>query len=214
MKKAISIVLSLVILLSLTSCTHIKTIELGVFGFTNRNINKYESLVTEIGDASEYMPALDTLDGYTDISFSHQHSIIFIFEADSIALFVEYPDDIYEDKKTQVLDSYEFLEATIISEDGKNYQSAPATFEYGEYDFRTTALPDSLNSMVYMTKSFAFIGINDDKNRIAFCYFYDIDLDTMGSTEQSEQEMITEFIDDYFDWNDLPQTKNPFKKAV
>ena len=209
-KKIALLLMILTIPLCMTSCKKYDIENIGTISIIDDEIENYPDVIAEVEYASDFLPALSDLSDYTNIRYSYRkryYSLLFflpMFVSEDVTLFVEYPDDIYEDKKTQVLDSYEFLEATIISEDGKNYQSAPATFEYGEYDFRTTALPDSLNSMVYMTKSFAFIGVNDDKNRIAFCYFYDIDLDTMGSTEQSEQEMITEFIDDYFDWNDLP----------
>ncbi len=205
MKKTVAILVTLVMLLSLTSCGNVKMPEPGMLAFTNRDMNKYNETLTEIENASEYMPTLDELDGYSDISFSYQHTVMFIYESHSIALFAEYPDSKYEDKKTQVLDSYEFLEKTILSENGETYQSAPAKFDYDEYTFRTVASSsDGINSPFYMCKSFAFIGFNDNKNRIAFCYFYDFDLDTMGSIEQTEQEMITEFINDFFDWNDLP----------
>jgi hypothetical protein len=110
----------------------------------------------------------------------------------------------YEEKKNEVLASYDFLEATKISKDGECYQSAPAKFEYGGYDFCTYA---NLTVGYYTDcacKSFGFIGTDDDKNRIAYCYFYDFDLDTFGSVNRSEQEMITDFINDFFDWNDLP----------
>jgi hypothetical protein len=62
----------------------------------------------------------------------------------------------------------------------------------------------SVALLVFSESIIGFIGTDDDKNRIAYCYFYDFDLDTFGSVNRSEQEMITDFINDFFDWNDLP----------
>jgi hypothetical protein len=204
MKKAFSIILCLVLLFSLTSCGSIKRIEPFVWGFSNHNIDNYEKNRAKIEYTSDYMPDLNELDGYNAISYSYQYTNLVFFDSNSIALFVEYPKDLYEEKKNEVLASYDFLEATKISKDGECYQSAPAKFEYGGYDFCTYA---NLTVGYYTDcayKSFGFIGTDDDKNRIAYCYFYDFDLDTFGSVNRSEQEMITDFINDFFDWNDLP----------
>ena len=208
MKKAFSILLCLVLLFSLSSCGRIKRIEMFTWGFSNRNIDNYEKNRAKIKYASDYMPALNGLDGYSAISYSYQYTEMMLFSSKSIALFVEYPGVLYEEKKNEVLESYEFLDETKISTDGE-YQSAPAKFEYGGYNFYTYANLTITNILVgdytdCACKSFGFIGTDEDKNRIAYCYFYNIDLDTFGSVNISEQEMITDFINDFFDWNDLP----------
>ncbi len=206
MRKVLAVFLCLIMLFALTSCGKVKRIEPFVWGFSNDNIDNYEKNRTEIEYASDYLPSLDELNGYTAISYSYQHTQMVFFDIYSVALFVEYPADIYEEKKLEVLSSYAFLEETKISKDGESYQSAPARFEYGEYAFQTSV---NSNVGIYTNsscKSFAFIGVNDDKNRIAYCYTYDFDLDTFGSIEryESEQDMIKQYIDNFYDWNDLP----------
>ena len=206
MKKLLSIFLCLIMLFALTSCGKVKKVEPFVWGFSNYNINNYEGKREKIEYASDYLPSLDKLSGYTDISYSYQYTQMIFFDVHSLVIFVEYPADIYEAKKIEALSSYDFLEATIISKDGKSYQSAPARFEYGEYAFQTSVNPNVGYYTDASCKSFAFIGINDAKNRIAYCYTYDFDLDTFGSIEryESEQDMITRYIDNFYDWNDLP----------
>ena len=107
----------------------------------------------------------------------------------------------YELKEAEVLSSYEFLTETKYTSDGLSYQSPPAEFEYKGYKFSTAI--DPADPMGSYCKSFALIGVNDTNCSIAYCYFYDLDLDTFGSTEIPEQQMITEFIDKYFYWNDI-----------
>ena len=48
------------------------------------------------------------------------------------------------------------------------------------------------------------LGYNDDKNTIAYLYFYDIDLDYLyhEGSRKTKEEKIYEFIDDSFIWYD------------
>ena len=97
MKKAFSIILCLVLLFSLASCGSIKRIEPFVWGFSNHNIDNYEKNRAKIEYASDYMPDLNELDGYNAISYSYQYTYLVFFDSSSIALFVEYPKDLYEE---------------------------------------------------------------------------------------------------------------------
>ena len=135
--------LILFLLLFLTSCSSVKRIEPFVWGFSNCNIDKYEKNRAKIEYASEFMPHLDDITDYEDISCSYQHTTMILFESNSIALFVEYPSELYEEKKAQALSSYEFLEETVIS--GDVYCTPPAQFEYNGYDFKPQLNRMSLN---------------------------------------------------------------------
>ena len=205
MKKLISIMLCLVMLLSLTACTKLKFVDITAWGVTNDSVDKYEEKRAEIKYAADFMPSVDDLEGYSDVSASYQFTTAFLFNSYSLTLFVEYPADIYEEKKNEALSSYDFLEEIKISSDGECYQSAPPTFEYGEYLFKTS-VNYFYSDIMSACKSFTFIGVNDAKNRLAYCYFYDYHLDTFGEIDyyESEQDMITDFIDKHYEWNDLP----------
>ena len=191
---------------SLSSCGRVRRVESVTWGFSNYDINKYEQKRANVEYAADFMPSLDELDGYSDIAYSYQYTNQLMFEIFSMVLYVEYPADVYEEKKLEVLSSYDFLEETRISKDGKSYQSPAAKFEYQGYVFQT-----SVNTHVgyydnTYCKSFAFIGVNDGKHRIAYCYTYDFHLDTFGSIENydSEQDMTTNYIYKFYDWQDLP----------
>ena len=206
MKKLFSIILCLIMICSLSSCGRVRRVEPVTWGFSNYDINKYEQKRASVKYAADFMPSLDELDGYSDIAYSYQYTNQLMFEIFSMVLYVEYPADVYEEKKLEVLSSYDFLEETRISKDGESYQSPAAIFEYGGYIFRT-----SVNTLVgyydnVYCKSFAFIGVNDEKYRISYCYTYDFDLDTFGSIEKydSDQDMTTNYIDKFYDWKDLP----------
>lgn len=194
MKKIISLSLCVILLMSLTSCWGLKSVEtLFASAVTNDDISKYEEFRMEVPFAKEYMPAIDSLEGYTEISCSYQLTLMIFFESRSLCLYVEYPEEIYEEKKEEAMSSYEFIDETVLYK--SQYYSAPAEFKYGSYHLQTVATD-------FLVKKVAFIGFNDEMSRIAYCYFHDYDLDTFGTAEISEQEMITDFIDEFFYWND------------
>ena len=203
MKKLIAVFLCALCVFAMTSCTTVRVIEPFVLGITNDAIQKYEYKREKVECADEFLPTLASLGEYERIRYSSQDTGSIFFESNAIALFVEYAPSIYEQRKAEVLSSYEFLQETVVSNSGSYYCSPPAKFEYRSYIFQTTVKTDVVSYYDSYCKSFAFIGVNDAACRMAYLYFYDFDLDSMGSTDETEQEMITEFIDKYFYWNDI-----------
>ena len=195
MKKLISIVLCLATILTLTSC----------FQKTNKNVKNYEEKREQVPYAGALMPTLEELGEYSDISFAYRYQYIIMFETETIALFVEYADNVYETKKAEALASYKFLEKTKISSDGKEYLSPSASFSYRGYAFQTAPNPENpyIDTERELCKSFALIGFDDEAHKIAYCYFYDLDLDCIDTTEKTEEEMMADFIEESFFWNDI-----------
>lgn len=206
MKKLLLMVLCFIMILSLTSCENVKSVRAFAWAYTYDDIDSHYEALGKIG--GKYFGihpwrGSQILAGYTDINYSYQHTY-FLFsnkqESYSTILFAEYSSETYEERKSTILSSYEFLEETDVSYDGKKYESLPAEFTYGGYRFKT------------LEKKEGFIGFNDEKFRIAFCYygFVFLGFDTygrpkfseFGSTKLSEDEMAAEFIDDFFYWND------------
>ena len=198
MRRFLAIILCIIMIFSLTSCGKPRVIGVGMWGVYHTNVKSYEIRREELEYAGYYMPSLGELSDYSEFRCSYQYTTVFLFESKTLALFLEYPTEIYEEKKAEAMSSVEFIEETELSSDGESYQSFPARFEYGGYDFRTAAEVE-----LPLCKSFAFIGVNDDRCRIAYCYFYDFDLDTFGSIEIPEDEMVADFISDFFYWNDI-----------
>ena len=72
-------------------------------------------------------------------------------------------------------------------------------FEYQGYEFRTVEGEYDYHNYKY----FVMIGTNDEKCRIAYCYYADFDLDYIGTTEESEEEIVDKYMKKYFYWNDI-----------
>ena len=207
MKKWLLIALCFIMILSCTSCddrVENKSVGFFAWAYTSDDYGLHYEARGRIGQRTPLLEeGSQILAGYKDINYSYQHTY-FLFskkqEAYSTILFAEYSSETYEERKSTILSSYEFLEETDVSYDGKKYESLPAEFTYGGYRFKT------------LEKKEGFIGFNDEKFRIAFCYygFVFLGFDTygrpkfseFGSTKLSEDEMAAEFIDDFFYWND------------
>ena len=197
MKKAVAIILCLFSVFAFTACAKVKLTRPFELSFYDDNVNNYEQKRAKVEYASEHLPALESLGEYTDASYTYKHRSVLLFESEAIALFVKYGED-YEAKKAEALSSRELLAETVISEDGEYYLSAPAAFSYGGYDFRTVMPSEELGIGGTPCKAFMMIGSNDTERSIAYCYFYDFDLDYIAETSVDEQEAISDFIDNYF----------------
>lgn len=205
MKKVRIIALLFIILclaLSMTSCAKFRVNDIFSCSIIDYNIENYAETVANVKFANEFMPELSELSGYTDISYSHLQTHIGItfflpmFEANGIALWVEYPDDIYEQKKEEVLTSYDFIEKETY--DGELLITPLANFEYNGYDFRA-----DVNEEYRSCRSFALIGCNDEANRIVYCYYFDPDNDYIANSQLTVALEMNAFINSYFEWNDI-----------
>lgn len=152
--------LCLVILL-LTGCTQ-----------TNQDVDDYLQTGTDLDvEAKEFMPILEALPPYEAIDYRYTQKKMFIFEADSVLLNVQYNDETYKKEKEAL----------------KAEEHAGDTFSINSYTFW---LADSDG----LPKSFGFIGTSDEKKAIAYLYFYDFDLDNINQSMEA-------FVTTYFDYD-------------
>lgn len=210
MKKVILLLLVFICIFSMTSCIGrdwvlLDTYKEGysyLYGERDDNIGNYSCKLEEVKYANEFLPELNELSGYTNIAYSYQLSMECLFKipffcSDAISLFVEYPEDIYKQKKEEVLASYEFLKESYIRDNGI-LESPLAEFEYKGYHFQT-AMKEGYTAPKY----FILIGYSDETNRIVYCYYSNFDHDYIAeSGEDHLQEMIY-FMDTRFYWNDM-----------
>ena len=210
MKKVVLLMFIFICVFSMTSCIGrdwvlLDTYKEGysyLYGERDDNISNYSSKLEEVKYANEFLPELNELSGYTNISYSYQLSMECLFKipffcSDAISLFVEYPEDIYEQKKEEVLSSYEFLKEPCIRDDGKLESPLPE-FEYKGYHFQTSIIES------YPTPEFfVLIGYNDEANRIAYCYHSNIDYDIIAESGEDYLQKMIYFMDTRFYWNDI-----------
>ena len=204
LKKILVLFLIVTLALSMTACTKIRINDLFSISTIDCEIENYNDRVSDIGYANDYMPNLSELNGYTGISYSHKYTLagltflLPMFATDGITLFVEYPEDVYEQKKEEVLANYDFITKEIYDRDG--YLISPlAKFEYKGYNFQADV---NENYSFCPIKSFILIGYNDETRKISYCYFYDPDIDYIATDEEDPLNEMHKFMSEKFSWND------------
>ena len=202
-KRIVILLMIFAIMMSMTSCARFRVNDIFSCSIVDYDIENYTEKVANIKFANKFMPDLSELNGYADISYSHLQTHMGItfflpmFEANGIALWVEYPEDIYDQKKEEVFARYDFIEEEIY--DGEHLVTPFANFEYNGYDFKADVNED----FSIACRSFILIGCNDDANRIAYCYYFDPDNDYIASSQLTATLQMKAFLDFNFEWNDI-----------
>ncbi|MDU4752714.1 MAG: hypothetical protein E6X86_17035 [Clostridium butyricum] len=166
---------------------------------SNSNIKEYLSRDNKIDSkAKDVMPSLESLLEYEDIKYVSTHRSMVLFEFDSIALIVSYDDDTYENEKSKLDDDYVFLKQEVKSKfDETKYYITENEFSINSYKFRV--IDDTQSSNIEYPKSFGIIGTSDEKNSIAYLYFYDFDLDYIG--KEDKDSSMANFVKEYFKYD-------------
>ncbi|MPN09726.1 hypothetical protein SDC9_157018 [bioreactor metagenome] len=81
------------------------------------NIKKYLNNGTKIDTyAKNFMPAIEDLPKYRDISYKYNHFSIILFETEAITLVVHYDEETYEKEKGKLTEKYKFLDHKVVSD--------------------------------------------------------------------------------------------------
>ncbi|MDW0118543.1 hypothetical protein QTL97_16560 [Sporosarcina thermotolerans] len=160
---------------------------------TSTDIEEYLNTGTAMdAEAKDVMPALDELPAYRDIDYRHTQKKIFLFEANSVALVVEYDMQTYESEKGKLEEDYIISNQKAASETSGDNSNPNVEFSLNSYVFRV------LEGNGY-PKSFGMVGTSDEHQRIAYLYFYDFDLDKIG--ELNDKNRMSKFVESYFDYD-------------
>ena len=162
MKKIISLILALCLILTLSGCFSQSKF--------SQNPEKYDAFAQK----DDVMPATDEVeDSFAVYPFYHHDG--FIFEWNSYTLIAQYDAETYEKKIGEINDSYVF-EEEVLQDHTKEHKLNPE-FSVGDYRFR---LLDVETYSCFFPESY-FIGMNDTEHKIAYIYFDDYDLDVVES---------------------------------
>lgn len=188
MRRKYLIIIMVVIILSITGCSR-----------SSSNIKKYLNSGARIDTyAKDFMPAIEDLPKYKDISYRYKHKSIILFESDSMTLVVEYDDETYESEKEKLANKYNFLNEKIPSKYDEDLYFIPEyQFSINSYNFKVVEGNDK--SKAEYPKSFGIIGTSDENKSIAYLYFYDQDLDYIGYKEETHP--MANFVKQYFKYD-------------
>ena len=150
----------------------------------------YKKYISEVVDAESYMPQLDELGGYKSFLVGRRtNSDIFIDTTETISLIVHYCEEDFDFVVSQLEYKYEFISSSL-----ENYLDYEA--EVNNYYFRVdsnslcemVSYPSS--EIVFYPKRSLIIGINRIENKIAYLYYWDIEI--------QEMDNLDKFIEDKF----------------
>ncbi|MCQ3035043.1 MAG: hypothetical protein MJ248_02310 [Bacilli bacterium] len=171
----------------------------GVVVGRTTNIEEYESYRNNVPYAKDMLPSLDDISiSKEQMRFGYKNTLLFLWKSEGISLFLDCKDS-YSYESTNAMSNYTFLEKEYRDQDG-DYIFPVAQFEHKGYTFHIA--PNYNYSKRLTPKSFLMIGLNDEKNKMCYLYFYDSDLDYILSNSDSkgrEQEMKN-FVNEYFIW--------------
>ena len=162
---------------------------------TSFDIDRYEEYVNRLSRCCRYfMPSLDSLTDYKDISVSLTSSDYTLGKKDTnpygLILFVSYDEEIFDSKKDEISQNYIFVNTPIISEYNDDDILMPAIdIVYCDYRIRVVYDND-----FYYPKYFGMIGINENNYTIAYLYYQDINLDRLASVGDSIEKQEERFI--------------------
>ena len=194
MKKILGIMLCIISIFSFVSCIYYER-------SIDTDISNYDEKILEVGYAVEFMPAIDSLEDYTSVSYSHQCVPDFIGCFESIVLFVQYDACIYKAQKAKICSKYSFLTETKLSSDKEEYELILPSFEYKTYSI--SIVDKGLGWENPSLQSFGMVGFDDERSIVAYCYFYNVDLDYIAKTDEDLNVITQAFMDTYFYWNDI-----------
>lgn len=184
--SVVLIILNCIIMVYFTACRRY-----------DRNIRNYMSSGADIEDyACEVMPELDELPDYKDIDYRYFKKRT-IFLTETILLVVQYDKETYEKEKEKLDTSFTFLDHIVKDDFSHRLVMPEYEFSINQYVFRV--IDDEPDSSIWYPKFFGMIATSDELNEIAYMYFADLDLDTIGI--EGEGNPMQSFVKEYFKYS-------------
>ena len=152
--------------------------------YTSSNEEDYAIYISEVTGAELYMPKLDDLGDYESILIGRRtNNDIFIDTTETVSLVLRYAEVNFDVVVNQIEGKYEFINSPL-----DNYQDYEATVS--NYSFRVDY--NSLYEMVSYPsgesvlepKCSLIIGINRVENKIAYLYYWDIEIQEMDDLDK------------------------------
>lgn len=168
----------------------------------SKNIDDFDTYIEKVPYANEFIPdyRID-IGNYSQVQFGYKKTSTFLFQSEGITLIASYDDVEYASEKQKSSEKLYFLEEPVV--DGDNYIFPVTTFEYEGYAFKIAPKRDYWTSGTLTCKSFMMLGYNDLESKIAYLYFYDMDLDYLTHVSASKgviDNCMPKLIKDYFVW--------------
>lgn len=148
------------------------------FHFEKNDIEKYEEYLEKFFVAERIMPALSELDDATQIEVSYFYHFAVFAPYWSINLVVEYDEELYEQKKSELFSSYIFLENPIY--EGKYAMMPQVKVKVNGFSISVIDLSEESRVNYRYPKYFDMIGYNDEEHKINYMQIQDTERDSIS----------------------------------
>ena len=164
MKKFLIVCILFVMTMSLCCCSLGQT--------KTSDVNEYPKYLSKVEYAEDYMPSMEQCGNYSSMLITYKKSGI-LFEIYTLGLFLSYNEDEYNQQKETILSSCEFFNP----EDEELNSDCDALVD--GYSIRLVKQEYPLDTY----KMGVLIGLNDEKQKICYLYYYDFDLDILDDLD-------------------------------
>lgn len=179
MKKILTITLAIIMALTLCACVK-----------TDDDIANYPNHVEEY-QAGLFIPDLESIGECQSVEYFCRKDIG-LFPAYSMQLVVKYDEDVFTAEKERLESAYTYLDEVIKLED-RSYRIPIVEFPCAGFDFKIAKFEDT-----DYPKNFGMVGVSDEKQEIAYLWFYSQDLDIICEADENELKGMNEFLEEYF----------------
>ncbi len=135
------------------------------------NVEKYN----EVLESVDVLPALDEIGNYEDLYFKHYHDRMLFFVSDAYTLKVSYDVQNYNKEKELLSEKFVYQTDTLRY----NENEKEPHFQYDGFEFNV--LDVNKYDLMY-PKKLVLVGFSDQKQEIAYVYYYDFDLDVIDTS--------------------------------
>lgn len=148
----------------------------------------YISYLGEVADAELYMPKLEELGDYDSILLTRKtRNDNFFDTTESIALIVQYSPDGFETFIGNINEKYDFINSQM-----DNYKDFEAEVEGYHFKVDSNSLLEMIkypsNEKEFYPSCSLLVGINRLENKIAYLYYWDIEIHEMNNLDKFIEE--------------------------
>jgi len=183
--KFISILCIIFLSVYMTSCAK---------GISDNDVSMYDEYVAKVSGAESFMPRLDDLDKYENVSVRYK-SNEYLTPA-SVVIFIEYNNSKYLAEKQAVLSNYTFLLHPVIL--NGDYLLPEYEIQYKGYTIKV--VEESYPKLIF-PKYIGMIGFNDKEQTLCFMFYSDVEADYfIVESNGKPNGVLAKLIDEYFDF--------------
>ncbi len=142
------------------------------------DLSRYGEYLAFVSSAEQYMPSPEDCGAFQRAELSRRDHIRYIFDFQSVCLFLQYGDGEYDRQKERIEREYRFIE-----EPDSSFRDVSASFK--GYELRAV---ENDGDWGWPVKRALFIGFNEELHAVVYAYFDDVERDVIDDLADAVKE--------------------------